>query len=832
MEKIKIYAPVDGIVKAIENISDPVFASKSLGDGVYIEPSSDIFYSPVKDGKIELITDTKHAIYFSTNNYNVLMHIGLETVGLSGKPFSLSKKQGEKVSLGDEIVKVDWKTIEKANLEKVTPVVVDLNSVSKYKLTIKNEGKKVKKGELIYEIEIEDAKIVKDKKIQIEKREGKYKTLALQYLTAIGGKNNQSLVHNCMTRLRFKIINKDLVNEKALKEIELTKGINWNGEELQIIIGGEVYKVKDECQKIIENKSTNDEKTKVTKVPRKQKIMGAITAIVFPTIPILIGTGVISGLQAILAISGVISNPAPGQSIIELDLFSALMFIMSKVGIELVGIVFLCSTVKYFNGDPWLAIWLGAALTSRYLFGSGWTLFTVFGNPIVIKTYEGTVLPMICAGLLLVFLNNWIKKWMPTSVDIVFRPALVFLSTFLIMLFTVGPFFRIIEQFIAKFVILLGKIPLGIGMAIFAMIWQPLVLTGTHVAVVTVITLPMNDGDPSAMYACLQIAIMGQIGAVLALSFITKNQKTKQAIFASLPGAMFGVTEPIIYGINLPKIKPFIFGCVGSLVGGFVAGILGVAQYRRTGTGIMSWMGLDIGWGMVFGILAGFVSLFTALILTLMLYQDRKSEYIAFRENNKLLLKTIKLNFDFDDAKLKSLKEQLAKETLVIKAFNKNYKNYENNLIDLQKKQIKKQNIINKFEMKKEKLYNKVLKLEDRDLEKYNYFAEKYNNLKLSETFNELFKEIKELELKLVNCEKEVKEFNMKKYKDISDFIDNLNINKNQILDDYKKNYLNAFNSIDIAYELTEVNNMEWTKKEILNLKTREEIKYVKQNTK
>ncbi|PPE05639.1 PTS transporter subunit EIIC [Mesoplasma corruscae] len=489
----------------------------------------------------------------------------------------------------------------------------------------------------------------------------KYYEYALTFFKAIGGISNQTNVYNCMTRLRFKIVDKKLVNEEEIKKVNIVKNTNWNGDELQIIIGGDCYKVKDQCniilnegislEKAIENfynqkdnfiLEKSELEVKKNNIKFTKKIMPAITAVVFPTIPILIGSGIIGGIQSLLVILHVLQTPAPGGSITDLNLISAIMFVASKVGLELVGVVFLISVVNYLKGDIYLAIFLALGLTSRYLFGNGWELFTLFGQPITIKSYEGTVLPMIAAGFLLHYINKWVKSWMPTQIDVVFRPAIVFFTCFIIMLFTIGPFFRIIEQFISKFVILTGKIPGGIGTGILAMIWQPLVLTGTHVAVVTAITLPMTTtGDPSPMYTAVQIAVMGQIGASIAVAILAKNQKTKIAIMGGIPGAIFGITEPLIYGINLPKIKPFLFGCIGGLFGGLLAGATGVAQFQRTGTGIMSWMGLGTGVSLYMGIISGFVSLSVALIITLMLFKDRIPEYILVKKINK---KTFKKN--------------------------------------------------------------------------------------------------------------------------------------------------------------------------------------------
>ncbi|ARU91506.1 PTS system beta-glucoside-specific IIABC component [Spiroplasma clarkii] len=114
------------------------------------------------------------------------------------------------------------------------------------------------------------------------------------------------------------------------------------------------------------------------------------------------------------------------------------------------------------------------------------------------------------------------------------------------MMFTIGPIFKVIEQLLAKLVIIIGKLPFGIGVGVFAMMWQPLVLTGTHVAVVTTIALPMSQipAEPSAMYSALQIAIVGQIGATIAVLIRTKNQKLNKLVLQGYQELSLGLPNP------------------------------------------------------------------------------------------------------------------------------------------------------------------------------------------------------------------------------------------------------------------------------------------------
>lgn len=124
MKDVKILAPVKGKVIPIEKVPDEVFAQKILGDGVAIIPDEGKIYSPV-DGTITTITDTLHAYGFETEDgISMIVHFGLETVGLKGKGFEAKVKVGDKVKAGDLVAEVDLDFLKKENIEITTPVIV------------------------------------------------------------------------------------------------------------------------------------------------------------------------------------------------------------------------------------------------------------------------------------------------------------------------------------------------------------------------------------------------------------------------------------------------------------------------------------------------------------------------------------------------------------------------------------------------------------------------------------------------------------------------------------------------------------------------------------
>jgi PTS system glucose-specific IIA component len=120
---LAFYAPVSGTLMKLSEINDPVFSSKMLGDGYGVEPEEGNIFSPVY-GTVTSVFPTKHAVGIQTKSGDeVLVHIGIDTVELSGKPFETFVKAGDKVSPKKLLVKVDLDTLENLNKPKTIMVI-------------------------------------------------------------------------------------------------------------------------------------------------------------------------------------------------------------------------------------------------------------------------------------------------------------------------------------------------------------------------------------------------------------------------------------------------------------------------------------------------------------------------------------------------------------------------------------------------------------------------------------------------------------------------------------------------------------------------------------
>jgi PTS system glucose-specific IIA component len=136
---VHLYAPVEGNIKLIEEVPDTVFAQKIVGDGIALEPSNGRIVAPC-DGKIVQIASTNHAVGIQTNyGFDVLIHVGIDTVELKGEGFRRVAAVDTMVKKGDVLLEVDLETIKKLGKPSITPFVI--TDTEKIDITYRAKGK-------------------------------------------------------------------------------------------------------------------------------------------------------------------------------------------------------------------------------------------------------------------------------------------------------------------------------------------------------------------------------------------------------------------------------------------------------------------------------------------------------------------------------------------------------------------------------------------------------------------------------------------------------------------------------------------------------------------
>lgn len=124
VSNVTLYAPMSGTIIELENVPDPVFAGKMIGDGVAIHPVDGEVVAPC-DGKIVQVFPTKHAVGIHTKEgIDVLIHLGIDTVTLRGAGFKALVSEGNYVTIGDKLIEADLDYINKNAKSTITPVII------------------------------------------------------------------------------------------------------------------------------------------------------------------------------------------------------------------------------------------------------------------------------------------------------------------------------------------------------------------------------------------------------------------------------------------------------------------------------------------------------------------------------------------------------------------------------------------------------------------------------------------------------------------------------------------------------------------------------------
>ena len=461
----------------------------------------------------------------------------------------------------------------------------------------------------------------------------KYDGLARIIVQNVGGKSNIVSLTHCMTRLRFKLQDESKANTDVLKETDGIVTVIQSGGQYMVVIGQQVADVYDAvCTvgHITPGGAVDDNGNAIgsADAPKeKQSLFNAfvsiITTVFAPCLGVLAATGIVKGFISLFVAIGVLSNTSGTYNILY-SLGDSFFYFMPML---------LAYTASKKFGLPELeGMTIGAALLYPYLSTtSGMDISNLFGIPVVMPAsgnYTSSVLPIVCAIAFAAWFEKKYKKFIPDSCKLFFVPLITCGVTFILTLWIIGPITSLLGDglgialnAIANFNgILLGAVVGGL--------WQILVMFGLHWATVP---LMLNDlatkGYSNAltgMFGCT----FAQCGAVLAIYLKTKNSKTKSLCVPALISGIFGVTEPAIYGVTLPKKKPFIYSCIAGAIGGAFTGLMGTRSYSIGGLGLFGLPSFidttgDMGiTNMIYIIIAILIASVVGFALTYTLYKD------------------------------------------------------------------------------------------------------------------------------------------------------------------------------------------------------------------
>lgn len=411
----------------------------------------------------------------------------------------------------------------------------------------------------------------------------KDQVLAKRILELVGGKDNIHSLEHCATRLRIMIVDKDKINDEEMGDLQGVKGSFFNSGQYQIILGtGLVNKIYAEMIKLTEGKAQADTpgRKEGSRFQRAVRIFGDIFV---PIIPVLVATGLFMGLRSLLTQAAVLGlvGLTPENVPEELLLFTQ---ILTDTAFAFLPALICWSTFRVFGGSPVLGIVLGLmlvnpALPNAYAVGQNLAEPLVFFDFIKVLGYQGSVLPAFIIGIVGSKIEKFLRTKIPNSLDLILTPFLTLLISIVLALFMIGPIFHEIEIFVLHGVEFLLRLPFGLGGLLYGSFSQLLGIFGIH-HIISFLEINMLTQTGWNMLNPISPGNVAAAGAVLAVAIKTRSQKLKQIAYPSSFSAALGITEPAVFGVTLPLVKPFIMSMIGGGVGGFLASIF---QLKATG---------------------------------------------------------------------------------------------------------------------------------------------------------------------------------------------------------------------------------------------------------
>lgn len=407
----------------------------------------------------------------------------------------------------------------------------------------------------------------------------KYEKLAQEIVEKLGGKENISDAYHCQTRLRFKLIDEQKVDKEELEELDGVATYLVNAGVHQVVIGTHVKDVFEEIDKKVDvseqNKAPSDKKS-VFNI-----IIEFVAGTFQPIIPALSGAGMVKAALALLVVFKIVS--VESQTYYLLNLFADGVFFFLPMMLAF-------TVAQKLRCNPILA-----ASVAAMMMHPNWGTLVAAGEPVKffdiipfnLATYTGSVIPILLIILVQSYVEKFLNRVIPKSVELVFVPMLTFLIMGTLAFSVLGPIGSIIGGYLAGFFMFLSMNASWVPAVLIGGFLPIMVMFGLHNGVAPLGVMQMAELGYDSIFGpgcvCSNIA---QATASAVVAFRTKDKKMKQLAVSGSITAYMGITEPTLYGVNLPKKYPLVAAMIGGGAGGLYAGLTNTHRFATGSSGL------------------------------------------------------------------------------------------------------------------------------------------------------------------------------------------------------------------------------------------------------
>lgn len=415
------------------------------------------------------------------------------------------------------------------------------------------------------------------------------KGLAKKIIDGVGGPDNIiSLVH-CATRLRFKLKDSSKAHAGELKNTAGIIMVVESGGQFQVVIGNHVADVFNAIKQITNLKNeSHTTQTWNSNDTLLNRFIDIISGIFTPFVGLMAATGILKGLLA-LALTCQWTTPGSGTYLLLFSVSDALFYFFP--------IVLGYTAGKKFGGNPFITMVIGGALTHPLILQAFETatnadapVLYFLGIPITFINYTSSVIPIILSAWLCCLLEKKLNTWLPSAIKNFLTPLLCLVVITPLTFLLVGPLSTWISELLALGYQSLYGVSPSLAGGVIGGVWQILVIFGLHWGMVPLMINNFAVLGYDTMMPLLLPAVLAQAGAAMGVFFCERDsQKKVVAGSAALTGA-FGITEPAVYGVNLPRKYPFVIGCMGGALGAIITGSAQTKMYSFGMPSVFSFM--------------------------------------------------------------------------------------------------------------------------------------------------------------------------------------------------------------------------------------------------
>ncbi|MDV8931038.1 beta-glucoside-specific PTS transporter subunit IIABC [Leuconostoc citreum] len=458
--------------------------------------------------------------------------------------------------------------------------------------------------------------------------------LASDILLAVGGQANvEDLVH-CSTRLRFTLRDDSIVDKEKIKSLTGVLGLAQTGGQTQVVIGNDVADTYNAVKKLL-SESNNDNLTATgTKQNKKLSaiVLDFIIGIFQPLIPAIAGGGILKSFLMLANMLGLMSDTTQTYKILYFVGDAPLYFLPLLVAI---------TTANKLKVNPLVAVSAVAALLTpnlaTMLASSGGGHLFSFGIKNI--TYAYQVFPAILAILVYAQLEKYLTKITPKVIRGFFVPMVSLLIVVPLTLLVLGPIGYTFGQGFAAVILFIFSKFGWIAVAMLAAVLPFMVVTGMHKAMIPYVVTSLGQTGKEVIYNAASLAHnISEAGGSFAVALRTKDKGLKATALSAGISALFGITEPAIYGVTILHKRVLYGVMIGSFIGGASLGLMGVEAYVAVGPGLAS-LSMFISKTLpnnllfaVIGLIISFIASFTAVAI---LWQDPVNQKDALLSENE-----------------------------------------------------------------------------------------------------------------------------------------------------------------------------------------------------